>query len=272
MLNAINRRQARCLLEHDALKKAVTSSGINVNLLTFRKVSSTNDLAKRLSNSTLEKPTLVISEEQTGGRGRYNRKWISPPFVGLWFSLVYQINSNRNIGLLPIAVGVVIAASIEENLQLFPSLKWPNDVLVNGKKVSGILCESVCAENLNKTLIIGVGVNLNQEDFTGYPENATSLYLQSGKFTDRTIFLVSTINRLLCTLNRLHQPEFLDSIRADWLSRAFRLNEEIELQLSNKSIVRGRFKGLTERGEIILEDRSNRVHFFDNGEVKNTHF
>ena len=162
-------------------------------IYSFDAIDSTNTYAKTLSFLDSPHGSMIIAEEQTAGRGRLQRNWISARGENLLFSIVLrpEFNSSK-ISLLPFAAALAVCDAIESETMLSPSCKWPNDVLVNGKKVCGMLLESTTfsgGEGIDR-VIAGIGVNVNQ---TVFPEElvqkATSLRMESGKEIDRISLL-----------------------------------------------------------------------------------
>jgi len=136
---------------------------------------STNDRVRELAGEGAAAFTVVIAETQTAGRGRSGKRWESPPGTGLWMSFLLRPGAEGSPSLVPILVGLATARTIELVCRtLRPEIKWPNDVLVNGLKVGGILCEGVGSD----AVVVGVGLNISQrqEDFPpGLRDHATSL-------------------------------------------------------------------------------------------------
>ncbi|MBE2281820.1 MAG: biotin--[acetyl-CoA-carboxylase] ligase, partial [Ignavibacteriaceae bacterium] len=156
------------------------------NFIYLEEIDSTNTFL--LSQQDLKHGTVAFAENQTNGRGRLDRKWISQPGVNLLFSIFLNPSEIdvKKIQLYNLATSLSIAFSIENLLQIPTNLKWPNDVLIGKKKVSGILLESSSlGEKFNK-IVVGVGVNVNQPYFQGkYLTEPTSLKLESKQLVSR---------------------------------------------------------------------------------------
>ncbi len=123
----------------------------------WRALTSSNDRARELAAEDASLWSTVVAEEQTAGRGREGRSWSSPPGMGLWLSTLVPPGSGR--GVLPLRAGLAAARAVEEVTGLGAGIKWPNDVLVEGHKVAGILCEGVGAG----PVVVGVGIDVRQE-------------------------------------------------------------------------------------------------------------
>lgn len=156
-------------------------------------VKSTQDVAREMAEDGAREGTLVIAEEQLGGRGRMGRSWVSPQGKGLWMSMVLRPNVPIHCApQLTLLTAVALCRSLKRMTELPIGIKWPNDLLVNGKKISGILLESAAEDERLKYIIAGVGlsVNLSEGD---YPEEllekATSLRIQAGRTFSRKVIL-----------------------------------------------------------------------------------
>ncbi len=163
------------------------------NVYSYKSIGSTNETARRLAESGAPEGTIVIAERQTKGRGRLGRKWHSPPGLGLFFSLILRptISIDRLPGLSLVAA-LSICRVIERIDKLKPKIKWPNDCLINSKKIAGILMEISAELDRISYAVVGIGINMNHQkkDFPmGLRSRATSLGLNSGRKHSRVDFL-----------------------------------------------------------------------------------
>ena len=211
----------------------------------FEEIDSTNNKAKELSQNFNGYNIVISAKMQTSGRGRIGRKWISQS-GNLFFSQLLYLNIP--ISYLVFITSLSIADSIHElspNLDI--KIKWPNDVLVSGGKISGILIET----GENNTVIIGIGVNL-----VSSPKNKDILYpvsdlRSSGIEVRREIFLQTYLKYFNNNLNDCLSGGFLP-IRQRWLSYAANLNKLIQVNQTDKKF-EGIFKGIDEQGYLLLE-------------------
>lgn len=198
----------------------------------LEKVESTQLEAKKLAEAGAPEGTLVIAEQQLSGKGRLGRKWSSPYGKGIWMSLILRPDIPLHIApQFTIMLGKVVAETLSNVLnklnlsknELTMAIKWPNDVLINRKKVSGILLESYAEEQRVKYIIAGIGINVNvaEEDF---PEEisaiATSLRIEAGIAINRTDIIVELCSQLNTSINFYRLDQFED-IRKSWGSYAF---------------------------------------------------
>jgi BirA family biotin operon repressor/biotin-[acetyl-CoA-carboxylase] ligase len=165
----------------------------------YRKVGSTNLLGFRLAETGAEEGTLIVADEQTRGRGRMGRSWHSPPRLGLWMSLILRpdIPPFKAPGL-SICAGLALAQAIKETVGIEAKIKWPNDCLIDGKKVGGILLELSAELDRINFVIVGIGVNVNHsaEDFPkNLTQTATSMKIKLGKDISRSALLTSFLEK-----------------------------------------------------------------------------
>lgn len=211
----------------------------------FSEVDSTNNIAKLRSKNFDGQNIIFSASSQTSGRGRMGRKWISEN-GNLFMSQLFYLNVA--ISDLVFITSLSIAESIKElTSRRDISIKWPNDVLVSGGKISGILIET----GENNTVIVGVGINLISS-----PQSKDILYpvanLQSlGKEIKREVFLQTYLKYFNSNLKECMHKGFL-GIRQRWLGYAARLNKRIEIRQTGKEFA-GIFKGIDEQGFLLLE-------------------
>lgn len=162
-------------------------------IYTFDSIDSTNTYAKFLSQKKGPHGTLLIADEQTAGKGRLQRKWIAEKGKNLTFTLIlYPEFSQKKFSTLSFAAALAVADSVEIITKLYCEYKWPNDILINGKKICGMLLESV-----GRKIALGIGVNVNQEEFPpDLLQKATSLKIELGRDVDCAILLKKILEEL----------------------------------------------------------------------------
>ncbi|RLI09206.1 biotin--[acetyl-CoA-carboxylase] ligase [Candidatus Bathyarchaeota archaeon] len=156
-------------------------------LFELGRVGSTNDVARELASRGWPEWTVVVAEEQTSGRGRFGREWISPR-GGLWFSIILRPRLDRgDLQLLPLVAGLAVAETLSSLYGLDAELRWPNDILIGGRKVCGILVENSFSGEELLSSIVGIGINANfglEELPEGVREGATTLLYELGHPVD----------------------------------------------------------------------------------------
>ena len=167
------------------------------NFVYVEEVDSTNKFLLQ-TKEYQENGTVLLAENQTDGRGRLNRTWLSNKEQNLTFSILLNEGINPSlINIINLASSLAVAQSIENLYQLHVELKWPNDVLINKKKTAGILLESSSKGNKIERVVIGIGLNVNQPNFTGkYNIPPTSIRLEFKKVVSRERLLSELLNNL----------------------------------------------------------------------------
>jgi BirA family biotin operon repressor/biotin-[acetyl-CoA-carboxylase] ligase len=181
------------------IKKNLKTKIFGKKIYSYRKVGSTNMLGFRLAETKAEEGTLIVAEEQTKGKGRMGRSWYSPPQVGLWMSLILRpdIPPFKAPGL-SICAGLALALAIKEMTGIESKTKWPNDCLIDGKKVGGILLELSAELDRINFVIVGIGVNVNhsEKDFPkDLASTATSIKIKVGHNISRLSLLTSFLEK-----------------------------------------------------------------------------
>ena len=207
-------------------------------LLSFDKVSSTQDLAHDLiARHEIVGKTVVVAQTQTAGRGRYNRTWVSKP-GNLYVSFIYKLQERDP--KLSYAVAVAVAETLM-SFGLNPQIKWPNDVLIDGKKISGILIEY----SLN-FVIIGIGINIKS--------CPTSLDYKTAKVCDCiNVSPKEVLSVLIKKIDKWRNADFA-VVRERWMDMAIGINETITYHGKNAQLI-----GLNERGALVLRCGSNYI-------------
>ena len=169
------------------LRRGLKTKAFGKKIYTFQTIDSTNNCARAIANVGGPEGIVVIAEEQTAGKGRLGRRWLANPNENLTFSLVLRPSVTAEaMNQMPLFVGVALAEAIEKATGIRAECKWPNDILLNRKKVAGILVESSLAHNLVEYVVVGIGVNVNQTEFPpDLAGKATSLRLETRREFDR---------------------------------------------------------------------------------------
>ncbi len=238
-----------------------------MELLFLETVDSTNKYAKE-QISGLKDKTLVYADFQTAGRGRMQRKWSSNSGKNIYASIVLKPSKELKdvYSNLTQYLSVILAETFEE-YNIYPSIKWPNDVRINGKKISGILAESVIEKNELKGIILGFGVNLNcsKEDMNNIDQPATSLNIETGMEIDREIFLKKVVDKFCLRYNKFIEEGFL-LIREDYIRRAEFLNITVTVKVFDKDIT-GIVRDITDDGALKIVDKNNKEHVLLIGDI-----
>ncbi|MEM3873629.1 MAG: biotin--[acetyl-CoA-carboxylase] ligase [Candidatus Bathyarchaeia archaeon] len=229
-------------------------------------VGSTNDWAKELAELGAPEGTVAIAETQTAGRGRLGRKWLSPK-GGLWFSIIFRprLRPPETVKLVFLA-GLAVAETIRELYGLKAETKWPNDVLVDGKKVCGILSEMKTVDEKVDYAIIGIGVNANIDVEKEFPKELRETATSIQKALGRKISLEELFKALLEKMDSLYQiflKEGFTPILKEWKSFASFLGCEVEVS-SDGERLKGVASDVDGNGVLVLR--------FEDGSVKRVFF
>ena len=240
---------------------------IEWKIIRFDVLESTNSKALELARKSAQEGTVVLADSQTAGRGRFGRKWYSPHGKGLFFSaILYPPFTDKRIFTLPLVAGCAVATAIKSLTGLAPLLKWPNDVLIGEKKISGILIETAQVSG-RLAAVIGVGVNVSNTDFPEeISQTATSIQLEC----KRGISSSAVLERCLQELSDRY--EYFVSGRSEKIVSEAR---EISSLLGRRvriSTSGGEFSGsaidLDETGALVVRLHDGAVRTFTTGEVQ----
>lgn len=217
--------------------------------------SSTNDFLKE-NLPTLESrlPLMVRADWQSAGRGRNRRGWFSPPHQGLYVSLAFILTRRPGLQLLPLVAGIGAIEALAEICAQPLDLKWPNDILCQGRKLAGILVESVVTGE-RVVAIVGIGVNLSQQsgDFPADLLNrACSLKMLDAVDDDATMVAARLAHRFFAWLTILEQGRTKAIVRAANRRSHFLTGRDIAFH-GDRGVIRGRYGGIAADGGMILE-------------------
>jgi BirA family biotin operon repressor/biotin-[acetyl-CoA-carboxylase] ligase len=199
---------------------------------------------------------VVVADHQSAGRGRMARQWEAPPAASVAVSVVLPM-AGAEWGWLPLLTGMAMAQALEQVAGVPARLKWPNDVLVDGAKICGVLCEMVTAENL---VVAGAGANVDQSREELPVDTATSLRLCGVTGVRREDLLVAHLTGLA----GLHRAwtrggAEMDELRRQYRSRCVTIGSDVEVHQPSGAVDRGRAVAVDDAGRLVVEGRSGRV-------------
>lgn len=220
----------------------------------FRNVTSTMDIARQLAEKDEPEGSIVIAEEQDSGRGRFQRKWYSPS-GGIYFSLILRPTiSPSEVGKINLLAAVSLAETLKKLYTLPAKIKWPNDILVKERKISGILTEVRTIKNKNKWVILGIGINANtpiRNLDNEYIIPATSLKEELGKKISREKLLEKLLEHLEKEYIQAKKDNFAKVIRK-WQLFSATLGCYVQI-VTEKEKIEGKAVVLDEEGALVLE-------------------
>ena len=236
---------------------------IGNNIIHFETINSTNSYAKQILNKSPVEGTIILADIQTQGRGRKNRKWSSPR-GGLWFSIILYPNIPYEKGMLiTMAVSISISQAVEEITNIRPIIKWPNDLLIDGKKVCGILTEFDTTGNI-KGCVVGVGINVNNYIDCDLKEIATSLSNKYGSKINLKNLLQSILRNFNNNYKKITCQNF-QAIRESWFKYSKIIGKKIKV--INEEMMVGTVVDIDENGNIILQIKDKKKKI-SNGDIQ----
>lgn len=238
---------------------------IGRNFVYADEVDSTNILLLDKSYKFNDDGTVLLSEKQNKGKGRKDRVWYSNKGLNLTFSILLRNRdfSGRKINLINFTTSLAVAMAIENLYQLKIELKWPNDVLINGKKVAGILIESTSSGKKIERVVIGIGINVNQPSFQGiFNIPPTSIKNETDQNIERELLLAEVLNIFEEILQWINDKP--DEILKDWKARCRMIGEKISVTEGDK-VKYGIFDDIDEEGFLVLKTgrKLEKIYFGD---------
>ncbi|HAM70255.1 MAG TPA: biotin--[acetyl-CoA-carboxylase] ligase [Verrucomicrobiales bacterium] len=235
----------------------------------FRETTSTNDVVERMARDGLAEGVVVFAESQTRGRGRLSRRWVSSAGKGLWLSVLLRprlqpLGATR----ITIAAATSLVRAVRRVVGLETEIKWPNDVLVRGRKIAGILTELAAEVDSIKHLVLGMGVNANQSasDFPAELKGlATSLRLEAGAAVDRPALAAAILEELELDYSRICDGRF-DEVAAEWEQGCSTLGRPVRIQVGDR-IVQGRAEALDPEGALLVRTHHGNLERVLGGDV-----
>lgn len=244
----------------NTIKWGLNTKWLGKTVIHRETINSTQILAHEYAQNGAEHGTIVIAEEQTKGRGRINRPWNSTKGKGVWMSMILRPEIlPQQAPQLTLLTATVLADVLRSNCNVDPLIKWPNDILINKKKCAGILTEMQAEQDQIWYVIIGIGLNVNQ-DKDDIPEElqskATSLYIE----TDKTRSINDFIQKILVQFEKsfnVYLEKGFKEIKEKWESYGFRIGEEIKIK-TLKEEWKAPFLGISEDGALLTQSKEGR--------------
>lgn len=236
-------------------------------ILRYSSLPSTNSEASRLALEGAPEGLCIVADEQTAGRGRLQRQWISPRGAGLYMSMILRPRQALETWpVLTLMSAVAVTDTLKRTDKVQADIKWPNDVLVQGRKICGILAETHEAAD-DRLLVLGIGINLTA---TAFPpelrETATSVAEVTGKMVDHEIIL-TTLLKSLSRYYELFQQGSFDQIIDAWCKRSSYANGKLVRVVSEDQSIEGTTLGLEPDGALRIVTSAGEVKIIRAGDV-----
>lgn len=233
----------------------------------FDSIDSTNTKAKELAEEGHPSGTLVVADRQTAGKGRRGRSWESPTGIGIFMTLMLkpEINPN-NASMLTLVAAMATTRAIRRVTGVPAMIKWPNDIVMNGKKVCGILTEMSAQFDYINHIVIGIGINVHNEDFPEeIAKTASSLYLESGQHIHRASLIEAFLEEFEDVYAEYLKTEDMEGLQKEYDAMLVNRGRQVRV-LDPREPFEGKAMGITKKGELIVDTWESRK-LVSSGEV-----
>jgi BirA family biotin operon repressor/biotin-[acetyl-CoA-carboxylase] ligase len=258
-------------LTSESIKRLLKTETLGKVLYLFEEIGSTNEVAFELARNGAPEGTVVIADSQTQGRGRLQRRWISPPRVNLYISVIFRPSiAAKNAPFLTLVASIALAETIK-NEGANTLIKWPNDILINWKKVAGVLTAMQPRGDEVDFVVVGVGVNLNmtretmKKEMGEVAEIATSLREELGHEIERARFTADLINEIEMWYQRFLKNGKSPIIK-EWMRRWGAINRRVQVKF-NETVVEGTASGIDENGYLLIKKDDGTTERIISGDV-----
>lgn len=253
----------------DLLARLPKQRTVGRDIRVFQETTSTNDVVEKLARDGVKEGVVVFAESQTKGRGRLGRKWVSPAKQGLWFSVLLRPRLRpAEATQLTVAAATALARAVHSQTSLAPDIKWPNDLLLGGRKVAGILTEMSAEVDRVNYIIIGMGVDVNQGE-SDFPADvrkiASSLKLECGEPVDRPELAAAILQELDRDYARICDGRFPE-LADEWESRCTTIGQHVTVLVGERR-VQGRAESLDDSGALLVRTEHGRIERIIGGDV-----
>lgn len=250
------------------LKTSMGGGWLGRNLVCYEEIDSTNIRAKKLAEEGAPAGTLVIAESQVSGKGRRGRGWLSPKGEGICMSLLLRPPiAPSSASMLTLVGALAVVKGIEAAAGLHSAIKWPNDIVMNGKKVCGILTEMSAELEDVHYVVMGIGINVNTQTFSEeIQEIATSLYQQGGVYVKRSHVIAAVMDAFEAYYETFIQTGDLSLLLEEYQEKLANKDKEV-MVLTAAGNYRGKSLGIHKTGELLVQREDNCVVRVASGEV-----
>ncbi|MDX1585267.1 MAG: biotin--[acetyl-CoA-carboxylase] ligase [Balneolaceae bacterium] len=256
------------MFDVNTFKNALTTRWLGHEVLYFKELDSTNSYMKKLPGDKIDHGLLCLADSQTEGRGQYNKSWDAAPGKNLTFTLAFKPGESSRFHIVTLVCAKAIIDEIKNRYGLKPYIKWPNDIIVEEKKIAGLLTESTFCGNKVDRLLVGIGLNVNQEEFPSRLKDiAASLKLLTGQMISREELLASLLSRMEYGYGRWHKRDS---------SLLKEINKNIEgygrwVTLSINGVEReepGKLLGINEKGQMTIINPEGEIETFSYEQIR----
>ena len=257
------------MFDEDLFKSKLNTRWLGHSLVYFEQVDSTNSYIRSLSSDNAGHGLVCLTDYQTQGRGQYKRRWMTEPGANLTFTLNFKPNKADRLHVLTLACALAASELAEEVTGQPSRLKWPNDIFAAGKKLGGLLTETIFTGSVLNRVMVGIGLNVNQRRFTPpLDATATSLSVLDGQLTfQREIVLAHLLERIE-VLYQNWQRVSVDLVK-NINRRLLGYGEWVQLQVDGRlKPGRSKFLGINEKGQMVVLTQDDEVETYSYEQIR----
>ena len=273
IIEAVRNRGYRLVEDADVitqaeLKSILKTRWIGNRLEYFDETDSTNIRARKLAEEGAPHGTMVVADRQTAGKGRRGRSWVSPAGTGIWMSMVLRPSmAPMSASMLTLIAGLAVVKGVKESTGLEAMIKWPNDAVLNGKKICGILTEMSTEVECIRYVIPGIGINVNIDDFPEeIRDKATSLKLEAGRNIKRSPVIAAVADSFEYYYDIFMKTSNMSGLKDDYNKALVNKDREV-LVLDPRGQYKGRALGIDDEGSLLVRQEDGNVSAVISGEV-----
>jgi BirA family transcriptional regulator, biotin operon repressor / biotin---[acetyl-CoA-carboxylase] ligase len=256
------------IITNEAILSKLQTKYMGRQVFCYDEVTSTNTVAKRLADEGNVEGTLVVSDKQNQGKGRRGRRWESPKGTGVFMTVILKPKMKPEYAsMLTLVAALALNDAITELTGLEGKIKWPNDIVVNKKKVCGILTELSAEVDYINYIVVGIGINVSMRDFPEeLADKATSLLLESGKSINRAQLIVRAMECFETYYEEFLKTQDLSGLKQTYTKSLINKDQEVKILAEEDSYI-GIARGITNEGHLIVEKDNHELVEVYAGEV-----
>lgn len=273
IIEAVRNRGYRLVEEADVITQAelwsiLHTKWIGTRLEYFDETDSTNIRARKLAEEGAPHGTLVVADSQTAGRGRRGKGWVSPRGTGIWMSMILRPSmSPMSASMLTLIAGLSVVRGVKRSTGLDAMIKWPNDAVLNGKKICGILTEMSTEVEEIRYVIPGIGINVNMDDFPEeIKDTATSLKLEAGRSIRRSPVIAAVAESFEHYYDIFMETFDMSGLKEEYNTHLVNMDREV-LVLDPRGQYSGRALGIDHEGSLLVRREDGSLSSVISGEV-----
>lgn len=237
------------------IKKHMSTNYLGQDIVFYRETGSTNQDAKELALKGAKEGVLIVADRQLSGRGRRGRDWISPPGKDIYMSLLLRPQCEiENASELTLVMAMSVLEAIQEQLpHVNVGIKWPNDIVINGKKICGILTEMNIVQQSIDYVVIGIGINVNQTEFhQDIKAHASSIMMETGQEADRAKLIANVMKSFEINYELFAKTQDLTYIISRYNKHLVNVDKQVKV-LEPGGEYQGTARGINTKGELLVD-------------------